>query len=138
MTGYFDSLADVLPQSVIDKMHKALTDATWHGKGREDEPALFAGLRELIDAMVLRTEHDKQIQHHVDFQRSEAENHRRVLSRRVEEVRDEVRLDLHRLGAVRQLAVTRRKTVAVEDLRHALERRDCGTVTVHLPDEEAS
>lgn len=138
MSGYFDNLADVLPQSVIDKMHKALTDATWHGRGREDEPTLFAGLRVLIDSMVLRSEHDKLIQQHVDFQRSEAENHRRVLLQRVEEVRDEVRLDLHRLDVVKSVAMTQRKTVAVEDLRRALERSDCGTVTVHLPDEEMS
>lgn len=136
MNGYFDPLLDVLPQSVVDAMHKACTDATWHGKGREDEPTLFAGLRALIDAMVLRSEHDREVQHHVDFQRSENENHRRVLLQRIEEVRADVRLDLHRLDAVRQLAMTRRRTLLVDDLRKALGRSDCGTVTVHLPETD--
>jgi hypothetical protein len=49
VSGYFDTLADILPPGALDTVGKALDAYNREGAGRRDEPALLHGVRTLIE-----------------------------------------------------------------------------------------
>jgi hypothetical protein len=121
MSGYFDPLLDVLPQEVVDAMHRACASATHHGTGRDGEPALIAGVRALVQQAVVRAEHDREIQRLVQVQRADAAAWAEQLRQRVDEAGKQCQEERLRLDRVRALVDFRRKTVRVEDLQEALD-----------------
>lgn len=56
MTSYFDSLADVVPADTIAAMHRAVENVSLRGGGVPGEPAIFAGIRVLIDRVRQETQ----------------------------------------------------------------------------------
>lgn len=121
MSGsYWDPLADVLPEDVRAAMDKALADAIHHGKGRDGEPVLLAGVRALLKHSVLLSEHDRQIGQWARNQRSTEESHRNALDDTHRRSQAYVAEDLRRLEAVRALVNVQRKTLSMADLVAAL------------------
>jgi DNA-binding helix-hairpin-helix protein with protein kinase domain len=120
MNSYWSPLADVLPVEVTTAMDKACADATHRGTGRADEPILLAGVRALLNEVVLRRDHESLVTQMANYQRHEAELHRQELARRWAEARADIQADLSRLEAVRGLVYTTKKTVPTARLREAL------------------
>ena len=122
MSSYWDPLADVLPQHVLDAMGKACMDATHHGKGREGESALLAGVRGLLKYVELREVADARIaeskrQFQV-FAKADADKAQRVSDNLHQQMADEH----NTLARVWQLYMDSRgrKTLSREDLHRAL------------------
>jgi len=121
VSGYFDPLGDVLPDWLIAQMNEALTGATFHSKGHEGEPVFLAGVRALVQRVVLRQDAGQREAELVERQRAEFARHQEEMREVTRRAREEVAAELVALARARSLLDVRRKTVRMEDLREALD-----------------
>lgn len=120
MAGYYDCLADVLPQAVIDAMRTAVEKAIHHGGGRPGEPVAMAGIRALLDHVVLKSVVNERDAKTASGTRALIEAERKAALETVERGKENVQAELSRLAAVWQLVDRRRKTLPMDDLVAAL------------------
>ena len=117
----WDRLDGALPPDVRNAVRRAAFDALHRGA---DQDGFFAaGITELMRHVVLKTEHDRQVEQVVRHQRSTFQEGRQAANDAYARGVAEGREAQAALARVYRLVDHRRKTVRMEDLREAIERR---------------
>lgn len=126
MTGSrWDALAAALPRDVFEAVKRAGDDALHQGG---DLAAIDrAALAELLRHVVLRTEHDRQVQQVVNHQRATFEAGQEAARTAYENGVSTSREAQAALARVWRLVDRRRKTVRMDDLRAAINGQTEGS-----------
>lgn len=117
----WDSLSDILPKDVRDAVKRARLDALHSGACLDEIER--AAITELMRHVVLRDDHDRQVQQVVQHQRATFESGRQAAREAYERGAEAGREAQAALARVSRLLDHRRKTVRMAVLRAAVEGR---------------